>query len=120
MVDEIGDLERELAPHKPKITRLDNLRKKLRDEYEGQPAASAFTSDGARYAIEVGARGWQTLIDVSKLFKSVKVNDFLKMAGITLKALNSTCSPAVAASVISEAQTGPRSLVVTAKGAPGA
>jgi hypothetical protein len=118
LVDEIGDLEKELAPHKPKAARLEKLRKQLRDLYDDKPASTPYTADGARYCIELGARGMQTVVNIPKLFKSVKLADFLKLAYVTLKDITAQCSPGVAASVLTEKQTGHRSLTITEKGKP--
>jgi hypothetical protein len=118
LVDEIGDLEKELAPHKPKAARLEKLRKQLRDRYDDKPADQPVTADGARYCIELGARAMQTVVNVPKLFKAMKLATFLKVATVTLKAITAECTPGVAGSVITEAQTGPRSLTITEKGKP--
>lgn len=116
LVDEIGDLETELAPHKTKEARLKKLREQLRAEYDTKPAKVKYTAEGKRYAIEIGARGWQTIVNLSKLYKSVKLNVFLQIVGATLKAIEQHAGAAVLASVTHEDQTGHRSLTITAKG----
>jgi hypothetical protein len=118
LVDEIGDLEKELAPHAGKAARLEKQRKKLRELYDDKPASQPYTADGARYCIELGARGMQTVVNIPKLFKSVKLATFLKIATVTLKAITAECTPGVAGSVLTEAQTGHRSLKITEKGKP--
>jgi hypothetical protein len=120
VVDEIGDLERELDPLKPKAARLDLLRKKIREAYADAPAESEHTLEGSRFAIVVGPRGNQTIIDIPKLLKSVGVKLFARLATVTLKALESECAPDVVETVCSVSRLGSRSLKVLAKGEKGA
>lgn len=120
IVDEIGDLERELAPLKPKAARLELLRKQLRYAYENSPAESEYTVEGSRYAIAVGPRGNQTVIDIPKLLKLIGVKLFARIASVTLKALESECAPDVVETVCSVSRLGSRPLKVLEKAAKAA
>lgn len=116
IVDEIGALERELEPAKPKIARLDLLRKALRSFYEDKPAASSFLAQGERFDIAVGAKAYETVVNVPKLFKEAGAALFMKIVSVTKKALESQVSPEIAMSVLSTEQTGTRTLKVVEKG----
>jgi hypothetical protein len=60
----------------------------------------------------------QTVVNIPKLFKSMKLAEFLKIAYVTLKDVTAACSPGIAAAVLTEKQTGPRSITITEKGKP--
>jgi len=115
LVDELGDLELELAKVAPKIARQAALRKALRERYASQPAAKSYEAIGERFIVAVGEKSKEKKVNVAKLFKLAGAKLFLKLVSCTLKALEQ--APAeIAAQVIEEEQTGTRSLKVMAKG----
>ena len=118
IVDEIGDLDAELAPFKQRIARLDMLRKAVRSHYEPCPADGAFTAEGMRYAILVGERGWNSTINNAQLLKLIGVKVFVSIASFTQKAIEAECDAGVLPAVVMQEQTGPRSLKILAKGKP--
>jgi hypothetical protein len=115
LVDELGDLERELAPFKLKAARLEALRKSLRDSFRSQPSDGTFEVAGTRFLALVGPCSAQRLVNVTALFKLVGGMRFLKMAAVSLKALAENESTDVGLAVIETSDTGPRGLSVLAK-----
>jgi len=118
MVDELGDLEKELMPLRPKMKRADDLRSEIRSRYDEKPEDKSFSIEGDRFALNVGARKIQKHVNIAKLYKSVKLSVFLKIVGVTLTSLKEHCEEYVVDSVISEQQTGYRPLELTEKGQP--
>jgi prefoldin subunit 5 len=111
MVDELGSLEKELSPFAGKIKRIDALRTSIRGEYATQPAGESFTVEGAKFAVAIGARGHQTIVDVKALYKAIRTAAFLEIVTVTQKAL-AAVGAGVAAAVTREEQTGPRTLKI--------
>jgi hypothetical protein len=111
MVDELGSLEKELSPFSGKIKRVDALRASIRGEYANHPAGEAYTVEGARFAVSIGARGHQTIVDVKALYKAIRTAAFLEIVTVTQKAL-ATVGAGVAAACTKEEQTGPRTLKI--------
>lgn len=113
IADELGDLERELAPLKPKITRADALRKLLREAHRDEPAGDSFTVAGERWTVQLGPKGNESVVDTSRLAELVGIGKAYEFASITLKALE-TCAPDIRAAVVSTNATGTRPLHVFA------
>ena len=117
LVDEIGDLHRELDPLKPKIARLDLLRKSLRKHYDDKTADAYFTAAGARFEILVGPKENEKHISTPALIKAIGAKVFHRIAHVTLTALQKEAPHAIAAEgVITIKATGSRSLKVLEKG----
>jgi hypothetical protein len=117
MVDEIGDLHAQLDPLKPKIARLELLRKALRKAYDDKQADGYYTAEGARFSILVGPRENERKMNIPALLKAIGAKVFQRIAGVTLAALEREAPHAIAAEgVITFAATGTRSLKVLEKG----
>jgi hypothetical protein len=112
IVDELGALEKELTPLKPKLDRLDSLRRAVRTAFDSEPADQAYVADGKKYSVIVGMRAAQRIIpSILKVYSELKPKKFLEHCSFTLKALD-----AVGAGHLAETQlTGPRSLKVLEK-----
>lgn len=112
LVDELGSLERDLAPHLTKIARVDVLRKALRAHYAGDayPAADEIQVQGTRYTAILGPRGNETVVNYPGLIKAIRVHAFARFATCSLAALQKNVNPAVYAKVTSVAAIGWRSL----------
>lgn len=117
-VDELGALEKELAPLKPKLDRVELLRKSVRARYDASPAGECFEAKGSRFVVMVGARANQSVIDHARLFKAIGAKLFQSLAKTTLKALEENVSCAVRADVVSVQQIGARSLKTFERGTP--
>lgn len=117
MVDEIGDLHKELDPLKPKTARLELLRKSLRKHYDAKAADAYYTADGARYSILLGPKENEKKVNIPALIKAIGASVFKRVAHVTLTALQAEAPHAIAAEgVITIAATGTRSLKVLEKG----
>lgn len=117
-VDELGDLEKELAPLRPKIARLELLRKSVRSRYDDSPADKTFEAVGERFVVSVGARSMESVVDVPRLIKLAGVKLVQKFARVTLKDLEANTTCAMRAQVISQQQTGYRTLKALERGKP--
>lgn len=117
MVDEIGDLEKELNPLKPKTKRLNNLRTDLRLWYELKPAAESFSAEGTRYVAEVGECADENSVDIAALFRLIGPKRFLAIASVTLAAAKEALKPEEFEKIrVHFRYSGPRSIKITEKG----
>lgn len=107
-IDELGALEKELAPFKAKIARVEALRKAFRGLWIDVPAEKSFEQRGLAFGLTVGARGFERKVDEPGLIKAIGVKRYAAIAHVTLGAVEENVAPATAAGVISTAQTGPR------------
>jgi hypothetical protein len=114
VVDEIGALEAELAPLKPKAKRLEMLRGALRLAFDARPAAESFTCEGDRFVVQLGAKAEKRTVNGGKLFKRIGAKLFLTVANVTLKALEALGPEAL--DCIDSDLSGPREITVMAKG----
>lgn len=117
MVDELGALEKEIAPWKGKLARADALRKILRGAVKDRAPAKEIQIEGARFVCLMGSAGLETVINKAMLFKRIGQRLFVEIAGMTVKAITDGCAPDVVAAVTSQEQTGTRSLKIMEKGA---
>ena|ERR1700736_1805563 len=117
LVDSIGALEADpdVIAGKPKIARLEALRKELRGFYEDTGAAVTATVTGEEYICTVGARGFQTEVDLPTLEKEIGRKRFFSIATVTLKAAKPLLSAIAASRIFTQTQTGPRTLHVSGK-----
>ena len=116
MADELGALERDMAPHQQKLARIEQLRKALRAACE-VAAAAEWKIEGARVVALLGAKANQSAVDYKKLVKTIGAPAFAKFATCTLGALENNVTPAIAASVVSSDRTGARPLKTFERGA---
>lgn len=56
LADELGDLDKELAPFKTKIARVDAIRRTLRDQHVGRPSEETFTINGKKWTVMLGCK----------------------------------------------------------------
>lgn len=116
LVDELGALEKEMAPHAQKLARIELLRKTLRAACPVSPD-KPWTIEGARFMAIVGAKAPERSINYVALVKQIGAGVFAKFATCTLKDLELKVAPAIVAAVITSANTGSRSLKTFEKGA---
>lgn len=109
LADELGALEKEMAPHAQKLARIESLRKALREACT-TPASEPWTVEGVRFIAMLGPRANERAIDLKKLVKAVGAAAFAKFAKCSLKDLEANVAPAVVAAVVSTGATGSRSL----------
>jgi len=120
LVDEIGDLDRELSPiltpeFVARIKKVQALRKQLRDKYDGAQADRFYTAAGERYEVVLGARKNETHIHTSRLFDRVGRDVFLRIATVNERALEEECDKGIVRAVCEMRATGRRPLKVTEK-----
>jgi hypothetical protein len=116
-VDELGALERELAPLKFKIGRIDVLRKAIRAFYDGKPADELFMASGEKFAVSIGARARERTLNMPKLIKAIGARLFNSIATVSQKALEAEVPGATIEDCSTWNLTGHRSLKVFEKGA---
>jgi hypothetical protein len=114
-VDELGELEKEFAPLRPKLARLEALRAAVRRRYDDSPAARSFTARGDRFIVEVGPRGNESVIDFPALVKAIGLKAYAAFATCTLKAMRAHVAHDVARDVVRVEAVGYRPLKVTEK-----
>lgn len=115
-IDELGSLEKEFAPLRSKLARIEYLRATIRGRYASEPALATFTADGARFVSQIGAKGSVSSVNITRLVKTIGLKAFSLIANVSLKALDAAVAPDVVASVVSVAPTGPRSIRTFEKG----
>jgi hypothetical protein len=115
-IDELGSLEKELAPLKTKIQRVEMLRKQIRTAAETGSATAEIQVSGSRYIAILGPRGNQTIINLPELVKRIKAAAFAKFATTTLSALQQHVDAETVEAVTATEATGPRSLKILEKG----
>ena len=116
LVDELGDLEKELAPWQLKIARVEQLRKSIRASYEQAPANQCQTAEGTRFIAMLGARASVATVSIPKLVKTIGSKAALAIVSCSLKALAAHCG--IEGLVVTRANTGSRSLQIFEKGSP--
>jgi hypothetical protein len=109
LVDELGGLEKELAPFAQQLARIELLKKTLRGVCPASDDVE-WSVSGARFIALLGPRALERKIDIKALVKAIGAPAFAKFASCTLKALEASVEPAIAAGVISSDRTGSRSL----------
>ena len=115
LADELGALEKDMAPYAQKLARIDALRKALRAACPAK-AEETWTITGTRFIAILGPRALERSIDLAKLVKVLGAKVFAGFATCTLKTLEEKVSPAVVASVVTSDATGSRSLKTFERG----
>jgi hypothetical protein len=115
LADELGALEKEMAPFAQKLARIDALRKALRAACTVLDTEQ-WTVTGTRFIAVLGPRAQQRLVDVSRLVKEIGAVLYAKFATCTLKDLEERVAPDVVAAVVRTEATGSRSLKTFEKG----
>jgi hypothetical protein len=109
-VDELGSIDTQLAPYRTLIAREQVLRTAIRGAYKDDATAGEIRVDGAEYDAVLGAPGNQTVIDLTKLVRTIKPTAFAKFATTTLTALKEHVATDIYNLVTAVKATGPRSL----------
>jgi hypothetical protein len=112
IVDEFGELEKELAPIGPKVKRYEELAKAIRSWYAYEDGTKAFTAAGGTYQVLLSEKQFESDVDVVLAAKALGRAKFMALASATLKLLKENLSATVLASVVTRTQTGSRKLIV--------
>jgi RNA polymerase sigma factor (sigma-70 family) len=115
-IDELGSLEKEFAPLRAKLARIEFLRASIRARFDSAPAYEAKEAEGARYMVQIGRRGNVSTVNVAQLVKAIGAKAFHAIAGVSLKTLEANVAPNIVADVVSVAATGPRTIKTFEKG----
>jgi hypothetical protein len=107
LVDELGDIDKELAPHRLAMAREEAVRKLIRAHYDNAPADEPAEACGQRFVVLLGAKAIQATIDYPKLIKAIGLKAFASFATATLAAVEKF---APNADVVTRAHSGARSL----------
>ncbi len=119
MVDELGEIETRLAPHRTFIAREDALRKQIRTgaDSPAKAADAEIRVDGTNAFVILGPKAFERAINFRELVKKIGAVAFSKFAKCGLGDLEKAVSADVQAGVVTAAHTGARSLKVFAKAA---
>lgn len=112
MVDELGDLEQEIGPHKAKFARVEVLRSAIRSAFSKADPTRMYQANGEKWVCLLGKAGNQSVIDKGELLKRVGPQKFCDAASLTIKALEENFSAEILGAVVSLEATGPRILTV--------
>lgn len=115
-MDELGALERELAPLAFKIARIEPLRKAIREHFKDEPADKLFLATGEKFAVSVGARSRERVTNIPALIKAIGARAFNAIASVTVKKLEAEVPAAIVEDVSTFALTGFRPLKVFERG----
>ena len=115
-VDELGDIDKTLAPLRAMMSRETLLKAAIRSAFDSAAANETFTAAGNRYVAELGWRGLEKSIDYPKLIKAIGLKMFSNIAKVTLKVLEEKVGCGIVADVVTSANTGFRSLKITERG----
>lgn len=119
LADELGALEKEMAPFAQKLARIDALRKALREAAKDQAAANMpWTVYGTHFLAILGPRAAERIINFPALIKRIGAGRFSRFAKCTLKDLEANVDPATVAAVVTTDATGSRSLKTFERGTP--
>ncbi len=109
-IDELGALELELAPMRPKIKRAEALRKSVAAAFTGAPEESG-KLDGDKFIALIGERSNQrSITSMPKLFAILKKDVFLENCSFTLGKLEELVPPDLQIGLIEEKRTGSRTV----------
>jgi hypothetical protein len=115
VADELGALEKEMAPFAQKLARIEELRKALRVGCTAKPT-EPWSVEGAHFVALLGACANQRTVNFPKLVKTIGAAVFSKFATCSLKTLEENVAPATVAAVVTSDATGSRSLKTFERG----
>ena len=112
VIDELGAVQAKLEPSKP----LRKREKELREQIEGWIANLAPTKekilDGVRYSTAISARkNERSIVSMWKVMKAIGDKAFLAACFLPLKVLDEYLAPEQQKGLVTEAPTGPRTIL---------
>ncbi len=116
LVDELGELQKDLAPFIAKFARVVAIQKALREAFRNDAQDRSIVIAGQSWRAHLSACGNQSKISVRALYKAIGIRQLLSIASVTLTAAAATVSPEVLATCTETTQTGPRKLTVVPHG----
>ncbi len=118
LVDELGPIDARLKAVAGDVKRADEIKKALRAQLDKAPAEAARSFSGLKYTAQVSERRMEKTVNVLKLWKQIGVKAFLKIATVTVKALEETLPLDKRSGLVDEARTGSRVVTTALKSAP--
>lgn len=115
MADELGELERELEPFRPKFGRVEVLRAAIRAAFAKGDPGRRYEVSGERWTVLLSKAGNASVVDKAELLKMIGAAKFADCSTITLKALEENVSKDILGAVVSLESIGPRVLTVVPK-----
>jgi hypothetical protein len=112
MVDELGDLEAAIAPHKINFARVEVLRSSIRSAYAKQDPGRMYQAAGERWVCLIGKNGNASIVDKPELLKRIGPAKFAELAAVTIKSLEEHVSKEILGAVVSLEPIGPRIITV--------
>ena len=111
LIDEYGELSRQLDELKPAIARHRELSQILQSWYSDAPADQPDTARGRIYILQISPRDNHTSFkDLRKVYRVLGVSKFLKLCSITLKAVKEAVPAEVYEGLTETHRTGMRTL----------
>jgi hypothetical protein len=115
VIDELGELQREIAVFRPKLKRAEELQKQVQSWYSSEAPDKSFEADGCRYRVQVGMReNPRRITDMMRVFLHLGKTKFVSLASIALKDLEAVVDGNVIDTLLTEERSGPRSVVTVA------
>lgn len=109
LADELGALEKEMAPFMPKLSRIEAIKKALRAACPVKPD-QPWTVTGSRFIAALGPCATERVVDIPKLVKAIGAAVFAKFGRCTLKDLEANVPGEIAVEVVTAKATGSRTL----------
>lgn len=118
LIDEYGELSRQLDAMKPAVVRHKVLAQEIQAHFENAPAGETIVVDGSVYQLQILPRDNQTRIrSMSKVYRALGQKLFIELCSITLKAVRENLASEVYESLVLTERTGLRPLKAVARAA---
>lgn len=113
LIDELGALDKELAPLRSKITREEKLRKTLRGCLGAADPLAEVHGAGKKFRVVLGPCGIKRVVlSRTKLFRALTAKVFRQVATVTFDQIDAHLSPVEQVGITGTEQSGPRPLRV--------
>jgi hypothetical protein len=113
IIDEFGELTRQIATWQPRIDRVAELRKIIEGWFANDVADESFTLDGKLYCVVLSARAKRrTIVGMTKLYKALGQKTFLEYCSFPLTILDELLRRLNldSAGIVNEERSGPRTV----------
>jgi hypothetical protein len=111
IVDEFGELDRQMQASKPIRERHEALRKQIALWFEGKPGDEPCVVEGRHYTVQASPRAHQTKVrSLSKLFTRLGKTLFLQLCSVPLTAVRNSLPEEEHEKFLSEDRTGHRTI----------
>lgn len=115
LVDELGELQTRLEPHRADLRREEALRREIRGWMAVDDPEHAASFEGRLYIAQVGPRKIERAPVIAKVFEALGVKKFLQLCSITLKAVEDHVPLPKRDGLIVQRRSGYRDVSVTPK-----